>query len=82
MTTRYEQSYNVSYNELYAMIKAYEEVRKNALPILDIELEFSEIKFPDATVKYEEIPDELLVPIVVELADELIKLCEKIKKFC
>ena len=81
LTTRYEQSYNVSYDELYAMIKAYEEVRKNALPILDIEIEFSEIKFPDATVKYEEIPDDLLVPIVLELTDTLVLLCEKIKKF-
>lgn len=81
LTTGYGQSYHVAYDELYTMIKAYDEVRQKPLPILDIQLELPEIKLPDATVTYEEIPNDLLVPTVLELTDALLLLCEKIRKF-
>lgn len=81
VSTYYTQNYQLSYDKIFAKVQVYDELLKRALSALGLDLELPSVQLPETTVTYEEIPEELLLPIVHEIADALIALCEKIKQF-
>lgn len=81
ITTYYTKTYIVSYDCIYSQIKKYDEVLNKALQILSVEIKPENVFFPSADVKYEDVPNETLLPAVGELTEALISLCEKFKTF-
>lgn len=77
----FQQVYEADTNRIKEEIKEYDEVLNDALDVLNLNVEISELKIPKFTLDYAEMPDKELLPIAETLLLTLNKLLEKIKKF-
>lgn len=77
----FQQVYEVDTNRVKDEIKEFDEVLNDALAVLNLNVEISELQIPAFTLDYAEIPDEELLPIAESVLLTLNKLLEKIKRF-
>lgn len=77
----YEQAYQVSCENIKAVLTDLDETLKEALAVLDLDINIPEWNMPEITLDYSEIPDEQLIPAADGLLDTLLALSDKVRKF-
>lgn len=77
----YEQTYQVSCENIKIVLNDLDEALKEALSALELNIDVSEWNLPEITLDYSEIPDDQLIPAADELLDSLLELSDKVRKF-
>ena len=77
----HEQTYQVSCENIKIILNDLDETLKEALSVLDLNVDVSEWNMPEINLDYSELPDDKLIPAADVLLDALLELSDKIRKF-